>query len=202
MKKFYNENSKAISKFFVTHIVMSVLGIMIGLAVLAFEDDQAQGMSLLAIIGSIFTIGFMCFMHYDDMYFIAGREGIRERADNIKPDKLKGLKITLFAYAPTLIVALISVILYLTTSDNVSAVGMLFYYAFQGSFLALYKLRELWGYPIYVAVTLLPAVISSVLGYAMGYSDKTLRGLMGMKVDPPFDGPTERMSKKNKTDNK
>ena len=201
MKWFYSENSKAITKFIVTHIVMSVLGIMVGLAVLAFEDDKAEGMSLLAVIGSVFTIGFMCFMHYDDMYFIAGREGIRERAENIKPDRLKGLKITLFAYAPTLAVALISVILHFAASDSVSAVGMLFYYAFQGSFLALYKLREMWGYPVYVAVTLLPAIISSVLGYAMGYHDKTLRGLFGMKVDPPYDGPTERMKGK-KTDTK
>ena len=35
MKRFYSENSKAITKFIVTHIVMSVLGIMVGLAVLA-----------------------------------------------------------------------------------------------------------------------------------------------------------------------
>ena len=38
MIKFIRENSKLITKFMMTHLVMSILGIMVGLAVLTLED--------------------------------------------------------------------------------------------------------------------------------------------------------------------
>ena len=41
MRKFINENSSAIVKFILTHIVMSVLGLMLGLAILSGENETA-----------------------------------------------------------------------------------------------------------------------------------------------------------------
>ncbi len=194
MKKFFNENSDAIVKFIMTHIVMSILGIMVGLAVLSIEGE-ADSISVIAIVGSAFTIGFMCFMHYDDMYFIGVKEGIRLRSDNSPIDYTKGIKVSLFAYSPVLLAGLIAVIMDLFGSGDSSAISLLIYYAFQGSFLGLYKIREALGVIGYVIITLIPAIAVSSLGYYMGLKDKTLRGVMGMNVKPPYDGPLERKPK-------
>jgi len=174
-----------------THIVMSILGIMVGLAVLSIEGE-ADSISAIAIIGSVFTIGFMCFMHYDDMYFVGVKEGIRIRSEGGNIDPLKGLKITLLAYSPVMLAGLIAIIMSLVGSDDASGISLLIYYAFQGSFLGLYKIRVYLGVIGYVIITLLPAILVSSLGYYMGLKDKTLRGMMGMNVKPPYDGPLER----------
>jgi len=191
MKKFLSENSDCIVKFIMTHIVMSILGIMVGLAVLSIEGE-ADSISAIAIIGSVFTIGFMCFMHYDDMYFVGVKEGIRIRSEGGNIDPLKGLKITLLAYSPVMLAGLIAIIMSLVGSDDASGISLLIYYAFQGSFLGLYKIRVYLGVIGYVIITLLPAILVSSLGYYMGLKDKTLRGMMGMNVKPPYDGPLER----------
>lgn len=199
MRRFINENSAAIVKFVTTHIVMSLLGIMVGLAILAIEGES-EGMSIIAVVGSVFTIGFMCFLHYDDMFFIAEKEGIRLRAEGEPINYWKGLLIALIAYAPTLIAGLVVIGFDIFAGDveNVRAIPMLIYYAFQGSFLGLYKIRESLGLSVYVILTLLPALVSATLGYALGLKDKTLRQLFGINVKPPYDGPMERKHDKNK----
>lgn len=197
MKNFLSENSKAIVKFILTHIVMSLLGIMVGLAVLVIEGEDVSGISGIALFSGAFTVGFMCFMHYDDMYFIAEKEGIRCRAEGLAIDKYKGIKITLVAYAPVIIVGLVAIAFSFTSADDVKAIPQLIYYAFQGSFIPLYSLRVYIGFAGYVLVSFIPAIVSSFLGYYMGQQDKTLRGIMGMKVKAPYDGPLER-ERKNK----
>ena len=190
MKQFFNDNSKAIRKFFMTHVVMSLLGIMVGLAILKFEGET-DGISALALISSIFTVGFLCFLHYDDMYFIGAKNAISAKAEGARLDPLRGLKITLFAYSPTLLVTLVTVCLdlFVKDTDEPTVIALMVYYACQGSFLALYRVREVIGVTGYVLVMLLPSIISSVLGYFIGSKQKTLRGLLGFKVKPPYDGP-------------
>ncbi len=193
------ENSGVIVKFWLTHAVMSILGIMVGLALLVLEGES-EGISLIAIVGSAFTIGFMCFMHYDDMYFVAVKEGIKSRAENKKIDIYKGLKLTLISYAPVIIIGFITVIFttFASEIENTSVVPMLLYYIFQGSFLGLYKIHTYLGVAAYVVITLLPAIIAGALAYVLGIKDKTLRGVLGMNVKPPYDGPVEKKNKNNK----
>ena len=196
MFKFIRENSKLIIKFMMTHLVMSVLGIMVGLAVLTLEDGSG-GFSGIAIVASIFTVGFLCLMHYDDSFFAGVKEGIKHRAEGTKPDVLKGLKIALIGYLPVILIgiAVIIVILVTPVGEDHTPIPLLLFYACQGSFISLYKLLEYIGVIGYVIVTLLPSIIASFLGYAIGCKDNTLRGLFGMKVKPPFDGPLERKPK-------
>ncbi len=189
MKQFIRDNSAAIKKFIVTHIVMSLLGIMLGLAIMSFEGES-QSISALAVIGSAFTIGFMCFLHYDDMYFVGAKVAVGARKGDEKPSAMRGVKITLLAYSPVLLVGLITSVLDIATSSGEPAAKALFvYYAVQGSFLALYKIRIALGVTAYVVITLIPAFVASVLGYYMGLKEKTIRGLLGFKVKPPFGGP-------------
>ncbi len=197
MKRFLSENLSIIVKFILTHIVMSVLGIMVGLAIISIESGS--GFSPLVIISSVFTIGFLCFMHYDDMYFYSVKEGIRLRADGKKIDVFKGLKITLVAYSPVILIGLITIILHLVNNtSDASAISLLAYYAFQGSFLTLYRISNYVGIVGYIIISLIPAILFSALGYALGVKDKTLRGLFGIKVKPPYDGPIERNRKDKK----
>lgn len=190
MKRFLSENSKPIVKFFMTHLVMSVLGLMVGLAIITFEGESTE-LSAIAVIGGLFTVGFMCFMHYDDMYFAGVKEGIRLRAEGKKIDILKGLWISIAGYFPFLLVGVLAVIFSIAGNDVIVVV----YNFVQGSFLPWYKIRLTFGDIPYVLITLLPALIAGTLGYALGLKDKTLRGLMGMNVKPPYDGPLERKPK-------
>lgn len=196
MIKFVRENSSLIFKFMVTHLVMSVLGIMVGLAILTLEDGS-NGISSIAFIASVFTIGLMCFMHYDDSFFFAVKEGIKMRGEGGTPDTLKGLKIALIGYAPTILIGLVAIAVVLFTPEGKDAtpIPLLLFYFCQGSFLCLYKLIDYIGIIGYILVTLVPAIIASTIGYAIGSKDKTLRGMFGMNVKPPFDGPLERKPK-------
>lgn len=193
MLKFIRENSYSIVKFMLTHLVMSLLGLMVGLAILTFENDVA-GISSIALIASAFTIGLMCFMHYDDSFFCAVKEGIQLRGEGRKANPLKGLYIALIGYAPVILIGLIAIGIVVFTPEGKDAnpIPLLLFYFCQGSFLCLYKLIDYIGIIGYIIVTLLPALISSGLGYAIGSQDKTLRGMLGMNVKPPFDGPLER----------
>ena len=194
MRNFIRENSAAIVKFMLTHIVMSVLGIMVGLAILSMEGT-ANGFTSIAVIGGIFTVGYMCFMHYDDMFFIAVKEGIRLRSEGGKADVFKGLKISLIAYTPVLLIGITAFLFNIFGSESASAISLLCYHAVQGSFIPFYAALNYLGVIGYVLVTLVPAIVASSLGYAIGVQDKTLRGMMGMDVAPPFDGPLERKPK-------
>lgn len=194
MKRFLSDNSKPIFKFFMTHLVMSILGLMVGLAIITFEGESTE-LSAIAVIGGLFTVGFMCFMHYDDMYFAGVKEGIRLRAEGEKLDIWKGLWISLVGYIPFLLVGITAIFVSLFGNDSF----VVAYNFLQGSFLPWYKIRLTLGDIPYILITLLPALVSGTLGYALGLKDKTLRGLMGMKVKPPYDGPLERKPKdKNK----
>ncbi len=199
MKAFLRENSAIIVKFILTHVVMSILGIMVGLAILSVEG-QAEGISFIALVGTLFTAGFMVFMHYDDMFFYGVKEGIRLRAEKEKVDVFKGMKITLIAYSPVILIGIVTIIVNIINSStgDASATTLLIYYAVQGSFLGLWKIREILGVTLYILITLLPALVAGSMGYAIGVQDKTLRGIMGMNVAPPFDGPMERKPKNKK----
>lgn len=191
MKQFLKQNSQAIRKFLLTHTVTSLLGIMVGLAIIGFEgEDDTTG--VLSIIASVFTIGFMCFLHYDDMYFIGAKNAISAKGEGVELDKFRGLKITLLAFSPVVLIGIITIILDLavnTGNDEATVSFLMIYYAVQGAFLSLWKLRLAVGVAGYVVITLFPPVIASVLGYIIGSKQKTLRGLLGFKVKPPYDGP-------------
>lgn len=192
MRTFVNENSKTITKFVTNQIVMSLLGIMVGLAILSIEGGDGKGMSAIALIGGVFCVGFLCFLQYDNMFFAGEHEGIRARSENKKPDYAKGYIIALLSYSPTLIVGFVTMILSVAASDNATAVALFVYYAFQGSYISLYSLQGALGVFGYVAVTLLPVLIASGLGFIMGAKDLPIRKALGFNVKPPYEGQVEK----------
>ena len=121
MFRFIRENSAIIIKFMLTHLVMSILGIMVGLAVIVIEGEKTVGFTAIALIAGAFTVGFMCFMHYDDMFFYAVKEGIRLRSEGLKPDAWKGFKIVLIAYSPVLLVGIVAAVIDIAAGDTLNA---------------------------------------------------------------------------------
>lgn len=196
MIKFIRENSGIIIKFMMTHLVMSLLGLMVGLAILVVDGDTTS-FTPIALIAGAFTVGFMLFMHYDDSFFCGVKEGIKCRADGVKPDQLRGLKISLIGSLPILVVGVIAILVIICTPEGKDAnpVALLLFYFMQASYLSLYGLLDYIGIIGFVCLTPIPAIVASALGHWIGCNDKTLRGLMGMKVKPPFDGPLERKPK-------
>ena len=192
MKKFFSENSKVITKFIGNQVVMSLLGIMVGLAILAGEGDTKGKMSVLALVGGLFCVFFLCFLHYDNMFFAGEKDGIRARSVGKKPNVFKGLLITLVSYSPTILCAIITIILDLCASDDATGISLFCFYALQGSYLSFYSIINSIGRIGYVLVTLLPTIVFCTLGYALGAIDKPIRQLLGFKIKPPYDGPIEK----------
>ena len=196
MIDFIRKNFEMIGKFFITHFVMSMLGLMVGLAVLVIEGETT-GFTTLSVIAGCFTVGFMLFLHYDESYFFAVKEGISCRANGEKPDYLRGLKISLIGSIPIFLAAIVTVLVILLTAEgqDTTPVPLLFFYLFQGSYVSFYALIEYIGIIGFVCITPLPAIIASTLAYYIGCQDKTLRGMLGFNVKPPYDGPIERKPK-------
>lgn len=217
MFKYIRENSGIIIKFLLTHIVMALLGIMVGLAVITIENNNS-GFSAIAVIAGIFTVGFMCFMHYDDSFFCGVKEGIKCRAEGTKPDLYKGLKIAVIGLSPVILLGIAVIVIdlihifsgelpfvvpvgeYEMPKELTVTIGI--YYFVQGSFMPIYALQQYIGIIGYVIFSLALPLVSSTLGYAIGAQDKTIRGMMGMNVKPPFDGPLERKPKNKGNNNR
>ena len=197
MFDFIRKNSSMIIKFFITHFVMSMLGLMVGLAVLAI-DGETTGFTPLNVIAGCFTVGFMLFLHYDETYFAAVKEGIACRANGENPDYWKGLKISLIGSLPILLLSVATVVAIVITTEgqDTTPIPLLLFYLFQGSYISFYAIIAVIGIPAFVCITPIPAIIASTLAHWIGSNDKTLRGMLGFDVKPPYDGPLERKPKK------
>ncbi len=192
MKKFFSQNSEAITKFVTNQIVMSILGIMVGLAVLSAEGGDTNGISLLSGIAGAFCVGFLCFLQYDNMFFAGERDAIKAKGEGSNPKHFKGFLIALLSYAPTILVGVITVAIKLIGSEDSAAVSLIVYYAFQGSFIPFYAIQNFVGIIGYVLVCLLPSFLSAGLGFYMGSKDLPIRKALGFKIKPPYDGPVEK----------
>lgn len=194
MKKFLTENSGPIIKFLSNHIVMSILGIMVGLAILSAEGN-VDGMSSLALVGGLFCVGFLCFLQYDGMFFFGSKDGIKARADGKKPRYFKGALVSLVAYSPVILTVIALIIAQLIErggQENASGVLLFLFYAIQGSYISFYSLIGKLGPSLFAVITLIPSFVSATLGYIMGALDMPIRKLLGFNIKPPYDGPVER----------
>lgn len=192
MKKFFSENSSAFTKYITNQIVMSVLGIMVGLAVLSAEGGNESGMSLLSAIAAVFCVGFLCFLQYDHMFFAGARDAIKAKGNGCLPDRGRGTVIALICSSPIVIVAVVTTVLKLVGNDDATAVSLIIYYALQGSYISLYSIQGTIGVIGYVFVCIIPGIVSAGLGYYLGTKDLPIRKALGFKIKPPYDGPVEK----------
>ena len=190
IKSFWTSYSSNIVRFWTNQIVMSLLGISVGLATIAFDNLA------ISLIGCCFTIGLLCFLQYDNMFQLGEKHHFMH-TDAVRPSKSTGFKIAIMGSVPLLVLVLLGVVLEVAFQNaDASTVCNFLYYAVHGTYIqahALISSLPIFGNSALVegilrwsACTLyiLPAVLLSGLGYYLGAKDITLRSLFGIKSAP------------------
>lgn len=187
MKAFFRSNAKYIARFFINQIVMSILGLSIGLATIALKN------TVVAIIGCVFSVGMLCFLQYDFAFHL-GEKHCYLPVDEEKPSKKLGYLIGIIGSVPTIVIIIIGLVFRLIFEKGTTVV-LLIYYFFNGTYVQLYALINelvsqmqdlvlsgciMWGFCL---IFTLPAIISSGIGYSLGAIDKPLRTVFGIKVN-------------------
>ena len=175
-REFWIAYSRQIVRFWTNQIVMSILGISIGLATIAL------GINAVSIIGCAFSIGLLCFLQYDGLFQLGEKHHYRA-ADAARPAKTLGLKITLFGSCPLILFILIGMLMTLFLSDEAEVICKLIYYALHGSYLQLHTYlpkTHITGWLVCLLCTL-PAILSGTLGYLLGALDRPLHMIFSGK---------------------
>lgn len=189
LKAFWSLYSVNLVKFWTNQIVMSILGISVGLATIALNH------SAVALIGCVFTIGLLCYLQYDNAFQLGLKDHYRP-IDVKRPKRVLGLKIALLGSVPLLLLSLLGMLFQVLYLDSPSVITQLLYYAIHGSYVqahALIKSAEMFQTASLVNGILnwllcmayaLPAILSATLGYILGAKDKPLRTYFGIKYAP------------------
>jgi len=174
----YNTYSAHIFKFWVNQITMSALGLLV-----AFAVNLTDGIILLQIVLASFPIGFMCFLVYDYMFQFGQKDSVSIQAGRIDFDKLFGLKIYAYAYAPTFLFILLTLIFTVCGVADVPAITAVLYYL-----LNAYNLGFFWiigsALPQYVTmlIMMIPVGVATFLGYYLGAKDKPILKMLGINI--------------------
>lgn len=186
LREFWNSYSHILIRFWVNQIVMSVLGISVGLAILALNS------TVVTVIGCVFCVGILCFLQYD-LLFMFGESWFCKPKDIARPSRSLGLRIALLGYAPLALLCVIGFLLQLFSVGNGSVAVKLIYYALHGSYMLLHSLltttvlnaeslfSQCMGWVCCLLYTI-PVIGFCSLGFALGEKDKPLRSFFGIKV--------------------
>lgn len=183
IKILFTENFACFRKFWVYQFVISLLGVMVTLPLSAFISLHPEFGIIPYIAALIFCGGMFCFLIYYTMFEQGARDYIRVTAHKAEAEPLKGLWISLIAYAPTAVIALLDVIFalcswgtgYTITHVTLNVVIHAQYSAF------MYLFPTSLGF-IGDFISLIFAPLFGFLGYWLASHDKTLRGVFGIKV--------------------
>lgn len=189
-KSFWNNYSSNIVKFWTNQIVMSLLGISVGLATIALDNF------VIAFIGCVFTIGLLCFLQYDNLFQLGEKHHFMH-ADTVRPSKSLGFKIALLGSVPLFLLVLLGFLMEVVFRfANGSTVCNFIYYGIHGTYIqthafisslpifddsALVEGLLRWSF---CAIYILPVILLSGLGYYLGSKDVTLRSVFGIKSAP------------------
>lgn len=175
-REFWTVYSRQIIRFWTNQIVMSILGISIGLATIALKIEAVS------IIGCVFSIGLLCFLQYDNLFQLGEKHHYRP-VDAARPAKTLGLKITLLGSCPLILYILIGMLVTLFVSDDAEVICKLIYYALHGSYLQLHTYFpkvHIEGWLVCLLFTL-PAILSGALGYLLGSIDRPIHMLFSRR---------------------
>lgn len=176
MKQFWTDYSRQIIRFWTNQIVMSILGISIGLATIALKIPAVS------IIGCVFSVGLLCFLQYDNLFQLGEKHHYRP-VDAERPGKSLGLKIALLGACPLIFYILFGMLVTLFLSDDAEVICKLIYYALHGSYLQLHTYfpkAHIAGWLVCLLFTL-PAILSGTLGYLFGSLDRPIHMIFKAK---------------------
>lgn len=187
LKAFWSSYSPNVVKFWTNQVVMSILGISVGLATIALDN------LVFAVIGSVFTVGILCYLQYDNAFQLGLKDHYRP-VDVKRPKRSLGLKIAFLGSLPLFLLTVLGLIFRLLSLESPSVVTQLIYYAIHGSYIQTHAivmgafqaatvLNGVLNWLFCLAYTL-PVILFSSIGYLLGAADKPLRTFFGMKYVP------------------
>lgn len=202
IKSFYFDNMKLIHKFLLNQFALSIFGMMVCVSISAFSDTA---MFVASVLASLFFVSLL----YDSAWDEGARDRNRVTNGRLPLRPLHGAKVALFAYIPTLVFlipSLISSFLRLADIhflDPIEWVGKWIVLFFcNGTYLGIaFVANEIPmnnGYDVSMFISvlfLLPAIAAYALGYRLGLADKQIKTLFGMA---PALGDGAKKEPKNK----
>ena len=177
MKEFWKSNSYNIVKCFLNQIAITMFGLMIAFATMQNET--------FLLVGSLFSIGFYLFLTYYMFWEIGGKDRIQEDSGRRQKTPLRGLIVSLIAYIPMILMAILLLVTYpygetLESAGNLyMVINMLtrFLHAMYLGLATLYSPEN----PIVWLLVCLPMPVVAQFGYMLGNRNFRILGLFGIK---------------------
>ena len=189
---FLKENGGKIFKTFGFSMVLSIFGFMLFMATI---KNPA-----LLVVG--FAVMLCCYLYlmYEPMWQLGGNDKLSPTA---KGFSAKGLVIMIVAFLPAAVLTLLCIIIpptaitigEVTDYNWTYALFQIIRLLFHGIYVGIVQyllpfssdagnISNLALQPIFLLISLIPGILAGALGYFLGYREKTLRGIFGIKVTP------------------
>lgn len=185
---YVRENFHFITKMWLNQFGGAFLGLMVSLAVSSSENNT------LVLLSAIFSALFYVYLQYTVMWDLGARDIIRVQGNRAEYHPLTGLKMSLVANIPNIILALLIVIGYIFGSQEGSFgydwAGTLYvvskgiavvWEAMYNGFVQLYSPHN----PIIFVFMIVPALAAATAGYYLGTKNFRVLGLFGIRPKPP-----------------
>lgn len=179
MLNFFKENGYTIFKMIVNQIGMTMFGLMLSMA--TYQNDQ------LLLLTCLFSIGFYMVLLYTMSWDCGLREKVRVDGKRMKYQPLKGLWMSLCANVLNIILAICVIVSYYSLTDfatgqpegayTVYYISKMIAVVIQGMYNGLVQLYSPYN-PIIFILIVIPALVSSTLGYYLGLKNVRLLGFI------------------------
>lgn len=170
-KSFFSENGYEIVKLIVTHLCLSIFGIMVSIP---FDAENVSGRFFCLGLG-ICAVLLYAYLIYTQIWEIGARDGINVRAGSRKNTPLRGLAIALTASILDFLLGGAYTILYYYQAyspalSNASIVVGLVTSLWEGVYLGIWR-AAFHSYPIYFVFAPLFPILVAEGAYLLGLRD-------------------------------
>lgn len=192
MKAFFSENKKRIFKLMLTHLAMTIFGMMV---FIPFNKDD-MSMKAFLIIGSAVAILLYMFLIDVDMWYVGAEDKLRVDAGRQKRNAGKGFLIGLFAELPSIVIGVVYAVISMlyayyqaypagSALAGAKIVSWCVTFIWNGMYLGIERTLIGGGVPlVYLLAPLIPIAVSG-LTYWLGL------------IDSPFLKPPARHKNQN-----
>jgi len=174
-ESFFKANRKMIFKLMLTHLVITVFGLMV---FIPFNLDN-QSMRAFLVIGSVFAIVLYMFLIDVDMWYFGAEDKLRVDAGREKRSPFKGFLIGLIAELPSIILGIVYAVISMLYAyyqaypsgpsfGAAKAILWVITFLWNGMYLGIERITFGGGVPLfYLLIPLLPASFAG-LTYWLG----------------------------------
>ena len=183
---FIKENFSILKKFLINQITMSIFGLFLTIPMMFLSENKSLG-DIPIIISSIVAFLVFMFIIHDLFWQLGAKDGIKLRSRNIIPEKTLGLKLVLVAYSPTILLVIITNIMYLLSinfsqewAGNIYGVVLVIVnFIFHGMYFGIYNLYFVTQ-PYFMFIFVVITVLLPSLSYILGIKEKKFRAFFGL----------------------